>query len=892
MADIDVDAVLQTLTLEEKVSLLAGSSFWGTTAIPGKNVPSITMTDGPNGTRGVRLDGSTRAACFPAASSIAATFDGDIAERIGVALAEEATTKGARCLLAPTVCIQRHPLGGRNFETYSEDPLLSGTMARRMISGIQTTGSVAATIKHFVANEQEACRTTSDSRVTERALREIYLRPFELAIKSQAPPYAVMTSYNCLNGTHCDGNARLLDDILRGEWGWDGLVVSDWGGTNSVGEALTAGLDIEMPGPPRKRTWAAVQAALKAGEVTEATIDKRARSVLAFIKRVGGWEKITDSASSTVEQAVDRPEHRSLIRDAGSRGIVLLKNQDNILPINLTTTKNTQAKKPTVALIGLAKDALAHGGGSASVRPHYKISPWEAMHEALGETCNLVYAKGVRRLRLQPPIKTHEPPAEGADDRDDDPNPDTKPPGTVYGLDGKAGFTIRFYPATTDGQIVTGSEPNVVHGHPTSSYSPLGTQTSLNKVVEIVGDFTPAESGNHCLSCSGIGPTQVFIDDALVFDQATNAPDPMGALFAANTEPEFRHAFEQGRTYRLRIRTYPPTGLARLNLSILEGRSGARLGFSLASDRDSDTLLLKEAAEVAAAADVAIVFTGHDPQWETEGRDQDSFHLPLTQDELVATVAKAAPAGKTVVVNATGTPVAMPWLSDVGAVLQSWFLGQECGRSVVDVLTGAVNAEGHLPVSFPARLEDTPAFRNFGAELTDPKPIVNYDEGIFVGYRYYDRQPASVVNFPFGHGLSYTTFDVGAPSVSFQDGAEAAFVVNVPVVNSGAVQGGVALQLYIGRASPDVNPVTLPVDPNAHPIKTLAAYKKVRLASSTSENVGLTAAVRDFAYFDVATGQWVTEAGSYRLYVGVSATDIRQVADVTLDKQYVFTTSN
>ncbi|CAK7238455.1 hypothetical protein SEUCBS140593_010705 [Sporothrix eucalyptigena] len=885
MADIDVDAVLQTLTLEEKVSLLAGASFWSTAAIPDKNVPSVTLTDGPNGTRGVRLDGSTRAACFPAASSIAATFDGDIAERIGVALAEEATTKGARCLLAPTVCIQRHPLGGRNFETYSEDPLLSGTLARRMIAGIQTTGTVAATIKHFVANEQEACRTTSDSRVTERALREIYLRPFELAIKSDAPPYAVMTSYNCLNGTHCDGNKRLLDEILRGEWGWDGLVVSDWGGTNSVAEALEAGLDLEMPGPPRKRTFAAVQETLKAGEVSEATIDARARSVLAFVKRVGAWDKSEDT-SSTVERAVDRPEHRSLIRDAGSRGIVLLKNQGNVLPLNL---KATSTKKPTIALIGLAKDALAHGGGSASVRPHYKISPWQAMHEALGEECNLVYAKGVRRLRLQPPIKTHEPPAEGADDRDDDPNPDTKPAGIVHGVDGKPGFTIRFHPATSDGQIVEGSEPMVIHGHPTSSYSPLGSQTSLNKVVEIVGDFVPAESGNHCLSCSGIGPTQVFIDDVMVFDQATNAPDPMGALFAANTEPELRHAFEEGRTYRLRIRTHPPTDLARFGLSILEGRSGARLGFSLASDRDSDALLLQEAAEVAAAADVAIVFTGHDPQWETEGRDQDSFHLPLTQDDLVATVAKAAPAGKTIVVNATGTPVAMPWLKDVGAVLQSWFLGQECGRSVVDVLTGAVSPEGHLPVTFPARLEDTPAFRNFGAELTDPKPVVNYDEGIFVGYRYYDRQPASVVNFPFGHGLSYTTFDVGTPSVSFKDDkAASAFIVTVPVANSGTVQGGVALQLYIGRASPDVSAVTLPAAPDAHPVKTLVSFKKVRLASSASDTTSLTAAVRDFAYFDEATNQWIADAGSYRLYVGVSATDIRQVAEVSLDKKYVF----
>lgn len=808
------------------------------------------------------MDGSTRAACFPAAVSIAATFDGGLAERIGEALAEEAATKGARCLLAPTVCIQRHPLGGRNFETYSEDPLLSGTMAQRMIAGVQKTGNVGATIKHFVANEQETGRTTSDSRVGERALREIYLRPFEMAVKSASPPLAVMTAYNCLNGTHCDGNERLLNDVLRGEWGWGGLVMSDWGGTNSVAGSLTAGLDLEMPGPPRQRTVANVLASLKAGEVSEATIDARARSVLAFAKRVRAWD---ETNSSAVEKAVDRPEHRSLIREAGARSIVLLKNDNGVLPVH--PGKLSSTSKPTVAFIGLAKDALAHGGGSASVRPHYKVSPWEALHEALGDQVNFAYAKGVRRLRLQPPLRSHEVTDE------DDAHPDNTLPGTVHGLDGQPGFTLLFH--DLDGTST------VTHGHPTSSYSPLGSQASMNKVVEIVGNFVPTASGNHCLSCSGMGPTQVFVDDTCVYDQAGNCDDPMGALFAANTEDEVRHHFEKGTQYRLRIVTRPPANLASKGLAILEGKSGARLGFLLEEDRDGDDRLVQEAVAVATSADLAIVFTGHDPQWETEGRDQDSFHLPRTQDALVAAVAAAAPPGKTIVVNGTGTPVAMPWLSDVGAVLQSWFLGQECGRAVADVLTGTVNPEGHLPVSFPRRIEDTPVHNNFG-ELPDGN--VDYDEGVFVGYRYYDRRPASDVNFCFGHGLSYTTFGVGDMKVVLDMDEPASLTVTVPVSNAGAIHGGVALQLYIGRVTDTLTELTIPPPVDAHPVKALVAYQKVRLDVGASEDVTLTAPVRDFAYFDVGTDQWHVEAGTYRLYCGVSSTDIRQTTEVVLEE--------
>lgn len=307
----------------------------------------------------------------------------DLARRIGTALAEETHSKGARCLLAPTMCIHRHPLGGRNFETFSEDPFLTGKMASNVVTGLQNLG-VAATIKHFAANEQETERLSVNETVSERALREIYLKPFEMAVK-EAKPWAVMTAYNMVNGHHADSNDFNLKTVLRGDWGWDGLVMSDWGGTNSVAPSLNAGMDLEMPGPARWRTVDAVMDAVRSGDVSEKTIDERAMRVLQFLERL----KCFEDPSIPPEQAIDKPEHRALIREAGAKGIVLLKNENNVLPLS---KDRVRGKK--IALLGHAKVGLAHGGGSASVNAHYRITPWDAMHEALGSDVEFSYSKG------------------------------------------------------------------------------------------------------------------------------------------------------------------------------------------------------------------------------------------------------------------------------------------------------------------------------------------------------------------------------------------------------------------------------------------------------------------------------------------------------------------
>lgn len=394
------------LTPSVQISLLAGKNFWETVDIPAKGVPSLKVcifpafpgpsfqssivltcpsktSDGPNGARGNAFRDGTTAACFPASVMLASTWDLSLARRVGNALAEEAMTKGAKVLLAPTVCPHRHPLGGRNFESFSEDPHLAGKLAAQYIAGLQERG-VGATIKHFAVNEQETNRFTTNATVSQRALREIYLKPFEIAIK-EANPWAVMTSYNLINGCHADSNEFLLKKVLRGDWGWKGLVMSDWGGTNSTVESINAGMDLEMPGPTQLRSQKAVLTAIEAGLISVETINERVRNVLELLVKAESFTKPMPEQ----EQAINSPKHQELIREVGGAGIVLLKNQNNVLPFNKDSLRGKK-----VAMLGFAKEGLVHGGGSASVNAHYKLTPWDGLTAGLGDDVELVYAKG------------------------------------------------------------------------------------------------------------------------------------------------------------------------------------------------------------------------------------------------------------------------------------------------------------------------------------------------------------------------------------------------------------------------------------------------------------------------------------------------------------------
>ncbi|KAF2684696.1 glycoside hydrolase family 3 protein [Lentithecium fluviatile CBS 122367] len=829
MMDSKVNKILQSLTLEEKISVLAGKDFWETVSVQSKGVPSIKTSDGPNGARGAIFTGGTRAACFPAAVCSAATWNPRLSRRVGEALAEETHTKGACVLLGPTMCNHRHPLGGRNFESFSEDPHLTGKLAAQVVAGIQSKG-VAATVKHFAANEQETERLSVNEIVSERALREIYLKPFEIAIK-EANPWAVMTAYNKVNGFHADSHQFLLKEVLRGEWDWKGVVMSDWGGTNSTADSLNAGLDLEMPGPTRFRTYKAVKEAIMNREVSESTIDDRVRNILKLIEKVGGFE----NPEIPPERSVDDPKHRDLIREVAGQGIVLLKNDHDVLPL-----KKEELKGKKVALLGLAKEALIHGGGSASLHSHYRISPWDGLRSTYGDDVQFKFAMGAHIYRLLPPLSAHCTDAEG-----------------------KAGWTLQFFEHGKHGKPV-----QTTHGHKEAAFSALGGFESKFRDLQLSTTFIPPESGSHYLGCSGLGPTIVTINDQVVFHQKGNCEDAMAFLFGGIPEEEFNYSFTKGVSYQIRIQTSPPEG-GNDQGGILAGLPGFRLGFMNASKHDED--LVSEAVDVARDCDYAIVFTGHTPVWETEGQDQLSFNLPKdgSQDRLVDAVASAN--SKTIVVNSTGVAIAMPWLSKVSAVLQAWFPGQEAGNAIADVISGAVNPSGRLPISWPKRIEDSPAYGNFPGIKKDGQLTVKYDEGVFVGYRHYDRLSQDRVQFPFGFGLSYTTFSLTGGRVS--QSSSGVFTANITATNTGKQAGATVIQLYIGRAQQSSD----------HPIKTLAAFQKVFLEAGDEKQVGLKVAPKDFAYFDEASGEWKVDRGRYEFWFGQSTQQVGDVVSVDIE---------
>ncbi|KAL3468063.1 glycoside hydrolase superfamily [Aspergillus heterothallicus] len=829
-----IDSLLSKLTLEEKITLLAGKNFWETADFPEKGIPSVKTSDGPNGARGATFKGGTTAACFPASSLLAATWDLEAAKHIGNALADETRSKGARVLLAPTVCPHRHPLGGRNFESFSEDPFLAGKLAAQYITGLQEKG-VAATIKHYAVNEQETCRFTVNEIVAERALREIYLKPFEIAIK-EANPLALMTAYNIVNGTHADSNKFLLQDVLRGQWGWDGLVMSDWGGTNSTADSLNAGLDLEMPGPTRWRKVEDVVAAVKAGSVSEKTIDDRARRVLELLTKLGCFEDPTIPD----EQAIILPEHKRLIRSVGSQGLVLLKNEGGVLPL-----KKEKLAKKKIALLGFAREALIHGGGSASVNAHYRVTPEEGLRAALGDTVEFEFAKGAHTFRQLPLLVEN-----------------------VVNREGKPGWTFDFFveeePAEKPASSSSSEAP---------TYVPIFVKETWGS-VRASTRYTPTQSGNHYFGMSGLGKSKVLIDGKVAYDQKENCPDSMAFLLGGVKEPEIQYSFEAGKTYNIEIETVKPTSSG--GLAMLEGFIGFRFGLMTEQEHNQD--LVSEAVEVAKNADFAIVFTGHTPDWETEGQDQLSFNLPSngSQDRLVAAVGAVNP--NTIVVNSTGVAVAMPWLNEVKAVVQAWFPGQEAGNAIADVLTGAVNPAGRLPVSFPHKLEDAPAHGNFPGEYVEHdggrRLEVTYEEGIFIGYRHYDltEENRSKVLFPFGYGLSYTTFAHANPKAT---ATIETVEVTVDVTNTGSYAGAEVVQVYAGAklASPE------------NPVKELVGFAKVHLEPGETKATKVTFQTRQLAHFSEQSGKWELQSGDYEVSIGQSVRDITGQATVHVDAQ-------
>ncbi|MGH0037310.1 MAG: beta-glucosidase [Myxococcota bacterium] len=814
-----IDGLLAEMTLDEKVAMVAGVDMWRTPGVPRLGVPGLKVTDGPHGARGESFTGAQTAVAFPCATAMGATWNADLVGKVGGVLAEETRSKGAQVLLAPTVNLHRTPVAGRNFECYSEDPELTAVLAIAYIRGLQEAG-VGASLKHFVCNDSEFERHTISSEVDERPLRELYLYPFEAAV-AEARPWSVMSSYNKINGTWASENGALLNDLLKGSWGFDGFVVSDWFGTNETVAVANGGLDLEMPGPAR-HFGAKLREALDAGEVSESVLDDKVRRLLRATARAG----LLDAPPPEGERSIDRPEHREVALQVARESIVLLTNRAATLPFGDDVK--------SVAVVGPNADpAVSMGGGSSRVTPHYAISPLEGIRDRLGASGSVVHEIGCtrdKRLRVLD-SSTLEP---------------------LPGEDGR-GWRLEFF----DG-LEPGGDPVLTKAGRRGEWSWFGAPSPeldpSRFSVRASAVFVAPESGTYTFGLASAGLARLLVDGRLVVDNWTDWERGDTFYGMGSVERRGEVTLREGAK-----------ALVEVEFSKEKAPMGAGIRVGLRRPVPHDAI--ERAAEAARRADAAVVVVGLDGDWESEGFDRPDLELPGRQAELVRAVATANP--RTVVVLNAGSPLRVErFVDEVGAILQLWYPGQEGGRALAEVLFGDVCPSGRLPTTFPRRLEDTPAHLSYPGEFGR----VRYGEGIFIGYRYtetVDRAP----RFAFGHGLSYSRFELG-PIALDRPQVEAGQPVDleIPVTNVGDRLAAEVVQVYL----------RFPESRVARPALALGAFGKVELAPGATHRLRLRVPARALAHWDPDAGHWVHEEGPVELVAGASCRDLRQTSRLTV----------
>lgn len=805
-----VNDLLGRLTPEEKLKLIGGTGF-GTFGIERLGLPPMGMCDGPVGVRGGGDGTGGPATVFPCGIAMAATWDPAIVQRIGAGIGRELQNKGpgAQVILGPCVNIHRTPFGGRNGESFSEDPYLASRMAVAYVQGVQSTGA-AACIKHYAVNNQEWLRTSISAQVDDRALYEIYLPAFKAAVQ-EAHVWAIMNAYNRLNGTYCSANKHLLTTIAKDEWGFDGCMMTDWGAAHSPLGVAIGGTDLEMPTgyfmSPEK-----IGALVQQGKLSQAVIDEKVRRILRTIIRVG----LLDGPKQPDNAVVNCAAHQQLVRQAGAEAIVLLKNDGALLPLDARKLKS-------LALIGPnATVNRTSMGGSGYVSPAHNVSALEALRARLGDRVAINVAKGAD-MGDEPP-----PPI---------PTDFLTPPNAAAGEHGLRGEY--FKGRTLEGQpVVTRTDANVDFRW--NGKAPAEGLTTNDYSVRWTGKLTPTKSGTYRLGLASDDGSRLFLDGKPII---TNWQDH--GLESRSVAMEL----VAGRAYDLRIEFYQNMGDAGVTLGWREP------GASAANDPQ-----IREAVAAARQSEVAVVMVGLSAFHESEGLDRLNLKLPELQAELIQAVVAANP--RTVVVLTNGTPLMMDtWIKQVPAVLEAWYLGGEGGHAVSDVLFGDVNPSGRLPDTLAARREDYPDTGNYPGSGWQ----VQYAEGIFVGYRHFDRAGIAPL-FPFGHGLSYTTFAYSdlriRPATLAPQGV---VTVSLRVRNTGRRAGAEVVQLYVH----DPNP-RLPKAP-----RELKRFARVSLRPGASKLVTFTLTAEALAYCDVAGKQWRADAGTYDLEVGASSRDIR-----------------
>ena len=710
-----VEDALSRMTLKEKINIIHAQSKFSAPGVPRLGIPELWCTDGPMGVRPEVLwdeweqAGWTNDSCtaFPSLTCLAATWDPEMASLYGKSIGEEARFRNKAVLLGPGINIYRTPLCGRNFEYMGEDPFLAGVMATDYVKGVQSNG-VAVCVKHFALNNNEINRHTSNPIVDDRTLYEIYLPAFKAAA-IDGGAWSFMGGYNLFRGEHASYNPILMNDILKGEWNWDGAVISDWGAVHDTGTAVTGGLDMEFGSWTNGLTngvsnaydnyWLAnpYLEGIQSGKYSQEELDDKVRRVLRLTFR-------TAMNRNRPWGSMVSDEHKAACRKIGGEGIVLLKNQGDILPID-------PAKVKKIAVIGEnAIKKMTVGGGSSSLKAAYEITPLEGLKKRFGNDFEIVYERG--------------------------------------------------YVGDTLGE-----------------YNGVKTNQDLR-------DFRTVEE------------------------------------------------------------------------------------------------LTRDAVNAAKDADIVLFFGGLNKANHNDAEDSDrlSMDLPYGQNELIEALTKANK--NIVVVNISGTGVAMPWVNKVPAILQAWYLGNETGNAIADVLSGDVNPSGKLPYTYYADLSQcgahklgeypgTPAKDKFGNDIFD----IPYNEGIYVGYRFIDKNKLKPT-FPFGHGLSYTTFKYGNATIDKSKGTEKdIFIVSVPVTNSGKRAGREIVELYVSDPKCSVD----------RPVKELKGFSKVSLAPGETKNVTFEIDGSSLSFFDADNHKWVCEPGEFEALIGASSADIRSKVKFTIE---------
>ncbi|KAI3401801.1 hypothetical protein diail_8179 [Diaporthe ilicicola] len=742
------------------------------------------------------------------------------------------------------MCIHRHPLGGRNFESFSEDPYLTGKLATAQVRGLQSRG-VGATPKHFVANDQETKRFKVNAQIDARALREVYLLPFQMVVRD-ANPWCMMTAYNKVNGHHCDASKELLTDVARKEWHWDGVFMSDWGGTSSTVASLNAGLDLEMPGPPEKRSADALSQPLDEGQIDLGQVDQMASRILRLLRRTAA----DGQHKAEYCRDMDDPElnTRSFLRRAAAAGIVMLKNTNNALPLL------DQGSLSKIAVVGPnAKRVVAGGGGSSYIKAPYWTSVFDSVKGYYTGQSNVdvVFHEGAKVNRYVPTVS-----ASLACDPDN----------------GQSGACLEWH---------MGHDLNseiLAHTHVDDLYF-MGFGDVPPEIGQLTGysfrartALTPHSTGEHTISLASIGPCKMFLDGELILEQSGSFEEKETLFFTYGSgEAIISRRMEGDRTYAVHIDYLSHDRQLQENLlPLLDPMEDKFQGFRFGFEEASRTDLPGEAAKIAQGCDAAIVVVGRDKEWETEGQDIPLFELPGEQVDLIQQVAAAC--RRTIVVVQAGTPVRLePWIDQVQAVLYTWYQGQELGNAALDVINGTVNPSGRLPITFSRRLQDCPAHSSFPGEQLQSR----YAESLYVGYKWWDLVDTKP-HFPIGFGLSYNTFKhtpEGTSTLTLTE--DTTLTIKVMVENTGGHEVPSRETVLVFQTQQ--SPTRL-----ARPLKQICGFGKTALLKpGESESMEITVDFRTFGIYDPERGQWVIDGWSrFDILVGTNALDAEKAWEV------------